>query len=594
MTETAPLPRWDTTRLYLGPDDAVLEADFAAGPELTGVFRDSYRGTLAHLNADGLYFALTAYEALQERIVKPQLYAHLLLATDSGNDAHKALYQRAAEFGNEMSQALLFFELEIMEIPDERFAELSDDEQLAPYRHFMEAVRRFKPHTLNEREESLLTRKALTGMEAFTHLYDEISASFRYTFELDGEEREMTGEELLALLHHPDADVRERAFGMFLDRHGEHAIVYGAVFNNLALDHRQDMDIRDYRTPMEATNLGNELSAETVEQLMSVSEENYPLARRYFRLKTRLLGLERMKNTDLYAPVPGTARKYSFDEAKTLVLEAYGAFNPAYREIIAGFFDEGRIDTPPLPGKTGGAFCMGMTPVLPPYVLMNFTGSLRDVATLAHELGHGLHFTLAQTQTMVNYHAPLPLAETASVFGEILLTRLLLERETDRSLRISLLCATIEDIIATTMRQNLLTRFEQKLHLERRTGLVATDRICDLWWEENARLFGEEVEMIPPYRWGWSYISHFVHTRFYCYSYTFAELLVLALYRKYREEGNAFLPRYEAILESGGSRSPIDTARLAGIDLTEPGFWQKEYDFLADLVSELEGLVAEG
>jgi oligoendopeptidase F len=588
------LPRWDTTRLYSGPDDAALEADLAAGPALTGVFRDSYRGKLLDLNADGLYCALLAYEALQERLVKPQLYAHLLLATDSGNNRHKALFQRAAEFGNAMSQELLFFELELMEIPENRFAALAGDGLLAPYLHYLEAVRRFKPHTLNEREESLLTKKSLTGMEAFTHLYDELSASFRYRFELEGEERDMTGEELLALLHHPDAGVRERAFSLFLERHGEHAIVYGAVYNTMALDHRQDMELRGYRAPMDATNLGNELSAVAVEQLMSVSEANYPLARRYFRLKARLLGLERMKNTDLYAPVPGTDRKYSFDEARELVLEAYGSFNPAYREIIAGFFTERRIDAPPLPGKTGGAFCMGMTPSLPPYVLMNFTGSLRDVATLAHELGHGLHFTLAQRQTMVNYHAPLPLAETASVFGEMLLTRRLLEEEADRSVRISLLCATIEDIIATTMRQNLLTRFEQNVHTERKGGLLSTDRICDLWWEENKRLFGDEVEMIAPYRWGWSYISHFVHARFYCYSYTFAELLVLALYRKYREEGDAFLPVYDAILSSGGSRSPIDTARLAGIDLTEPDFWQKGYDFLAVLVTELEGLIAEG
>jgi oligoendopeptidase F len=233
---------------------------------------------------------------------------------------------------------------------------------------------------------------------------------------------------------------------------------------------------------------------------------------------------------------------------------------------------------------------MGMTPSLPPYVLLNFTGNLRDVATIAHELGHGLHFVLAGSQTMLNYHAPLPLAETASVFGEMLLTRYLLERETDPAVKTALLCAKIEDIIATTFRQNVLTRFEERLHLERRAGLLTTNRICSLWWEENDRLYGDAVAMIEPYRWGWSYISHFIHTRFYCYSYTFAELLVLSLYRNYLSEGAAFIPKYEAILKSGAALSPADTAKLAGIDLLAPDFWQKGYDFLRDLIDELRVL----
>jgi oligoendopeptidase F len=224
-------------------------------------------------------------------------------------------------------------------------------------------------------------------------------------------------------------------------------------------------------------------------------------------------------------------------------------------------------------------------------VLLNFTGNLRDVATIAHELGHGLHFVLAQQQTLLNYHPPLPLAETASVFGEMLLTRHLLERESDPQVKISLLCAKIEDIIATTFRQNVLTRFEERMHLERKQGLLVSSRLGDIWWQENARLYGDSVEMIEPYRWGWSYISHFIHARFYCYSYTFAELLVMALYQKYVQEGAAFIPGYRAILASGGSLSPADTVRQAGIDFADPGFWQQGYDFLKGLIEELKSLV---
>ncbi len=245
----------------------------------------------------------------------------------------------------------------------------------------------------------------------------------------------------------------------------------------------------------------------------------------------------------------------------------------------------------PRQGKSGGAFAMGISPVDPPFLLLNFTNNLRDIATIAHEAGHGLHFVLSQKQNSLNYHAPLPLAETASVFGEMLLTRMLLDRETDPEVRKSLLCAKIEDIIATTFRQTVLTRFELRLHQERQQGLLSNDRICAIWLEENSKLFGDAVEMIPAYQWGWSYISHFIHSRFYCYSYTFAELLVLALYQQYRETGDAFKPGYQALLESGGALSPADTAKLAGIDIESAGFWQKGYDFLGGLIEELKQTV---
>ncbi len=582
---------WDTTPLYPSPASAEVEVDFVGAATEAEQFRRNYLGKTAELDAAGLLQAITIYESLQERIGKPQMYAHLLFAADSEDDTNKALSQRAAEFGNLMARQLLFFELEIMAIPDETFASLSADDRLANYRHYLASVRRFRSHTLPEREEQLLKRKDLTGADAFSRLFDELSASLRYRMTIDGEEREFTGEELLGFLHHPDPALRELAFATFLKRHEENGIVYSAVFNDITLDHSQELELRGYATPMEPTNVGNEIEAPVVERLMAVSEANYSLARDYFRFKAGLLKLPKLKNTDIYAPVGDTGRSYTFAEAKELVLAAYRSFNPDYGPIIEAFFDERRIDVLPRPGKGGGAFCMGMTPTLPPYVLLNFTGNLRDVATLAHELGHGLHFVLAGCQTMLNYHAPLPLAETASVFGEMLLTRYLLENETDPAVKTALLCAKIEDIIATTFRQNVLTRFEERLHLERREGLLTSNRICSLWWEENDRLYGDAVAMIDPYRWGWSYISHFIHSRFYCYSYTFAELLVLSLYRCYLSEGAAFIPKYEAILKSGAALSPADTASMAGIDLLAPDFWQMGYDFLRELIDELRGLV---
>lgn len=582
---------WDTTPLYPSPTSAELNDAFEEATAQVAAFRERYRTKVAGLSASELLAALQDYEKLQEALAKPQLYAHLLFAADSENDLHKRLSQKSDEFGNAMGRELLFFDLEIIQMDDEPFERLAGDTLLANYRHFLTVLRKFKKHTLSEREESLLSQKSLTGVQAFSRLFDEVSASLRYTLEMEGETREMTGEELLALLHHPSAELRERAFGTFLKRHEEHGILYSSVFNNVTLDHSQEMELRNYSHPMEPTNLGNELSGEVVESLMQVSEKNYPLAQEYFRLKAQLLGMPRLKNTDVYAPIAESDRKYSFDEARAMTVEAYRGFSEEFAQLADSFFTGKRVDVMPRPGKSGGAFCMGMTPSLPPYLLLNFTGNLRDVATIAHEVGHGIHYMLAARQTMLNYHMPLPLAETASVFGEMLLTRKLLEQESDVAVKKSLLCAKIEDIIATTFRQNVLTRFEERMHLERKKGLLTANELCDLWWQENAKLYGDAVEMIEPYRYGWSYISHFIHARFYCYSYTCAELVVLSLFQRYLKERESFIPVYRGILSDGGSKSPGDTLAPAGIVFSDPSFWQGGYDLLGDLIAELKALV---
>jgi len=590
MTEKNSDFRWDMTPLAAAnAEDFRRQLDQSVATAVA--FGNQYRGKVSTLEPDALIAALKAYEQLQLNAIKPQYYAHLLFAEDSTRDEAKKLSQLAAETGNRLTRELLFFDLEIMAISDERFALLEGNGLLDNYHHYMTSLRKFTRHTLPEREEQLLKLKDLTGCTAFTRLFDELSASFSYTMVIDNEERKFTGEELLGYLHNPDRELRERAFSTFLEKHGEQALVYGTIFNTIALDHGKEMELRGYSHPMQSTNTGNELSDETVAQLMSVTAANYPLAQEYFKLKAKLLGLEKLKNTDIYAPVAESPKKYSFDEARELVLQAYGGFNPDYIPALKRVFDEKHIDVFPRTGKSGGAFCMGVAPDTTPYLLLNHTSNLRDVATLAHELGHALHFIRSGAQSLLNYHAPLPLAETASVFGEMLLTRQMLDNEKDPAVKIALLCAKIEDIIATTFRQIVLTRFEERLHLERQDDLLTETKICELWLEENGKLFGDQVEMIDAYRWGWSYISHFIHTRFYCYSYTFAELLVLALYRQYQLTGADFIPGYDAILTSGGSLSPADTAALAGIEINEPGFWQSGYDTLKELIAELKVLV---
>lgn len=579
---------WNTALLYPAPDSPELEADLGSFDKLAADFRSSYFEKVAELDNANLLAAIREYESLQNSMAKPFCYAHLLFAADSGNEVFRALSQRCSELGSRLSQQLLFFDLELMELEDDRFESFRSYPEAANYLHFLEGIRKFRPHTLKENEERLLTRKDLTGVRAFTKLFDELSASFSYSMEVDGAQRELTGEELLSLLHHASPDVRFRAMTLFLERHGEHGIVYNSVFNNMALDHGQEMELRHYQTPIQPTNIGNEIPDQAVEHLMSVTEANYSLAQEYFRIKAGMLKMEKLRNCDIYAPVAEAERSYTFDEARDLVVASYRDYDPEFGSITEAFFTERRVDVLPRTGKSGGAFAMGISPNLPPFLLLNFTGTLRDLATIAHEAGHGLHFVISQKQSLLNYHAPLPLAETASVFGEMLLTRRLLDIETDQVVRRSLLCAKIEDIIATTFRQTVLTRFELRLHNERTLGLLSNDRIAEIWLEENGKLYGDSVEMIPAYRWGWSYISHFIHSRFYCYSYTFAELLVLALFQKYREEGDSFKPGYHALLQSGGALSPADTAALAGIDITDSGFWQKGYDVLAELIEELK------
>jgi oligoendopeptidase F len=595
MRENLETVNWDLSRLYKAPSDPAIDKDLNDAREQVRGFRERYYGKLIaeELTAAELHQAVAALEDLQDRVLKTYWYAQLLFSADTETDAHKALLQRIREFFTALRHEILFFDLEVIAIPDERFEKLLSDPLLPEYRHYLRHVRVFKPYTLSEQEEQLVNLKDLTGKNAFVQLFEELTASFRYRLDLEGEERDYTGEELLAMLHRPEADIRERAFSVFLERHGEHALVLSFVFNNILLDHGGECRLRGYEQPIAATHLTNELTHEAIEGMMQVSEENYGLAQEYFRLKAQLLDLPKLKNSDVYAPVAQETRVVPFPEARDLVLRAYRAFSPVLGEMAEAFFTESRIDASVRPGKTGGAFCAGLTPTLPPYVLMNYTGTLRDVATLAHELGHGIHFTLSGKQHLVNYNAVLPMAETASVFGEMLLTTQLLSEEQDLRVRMAILCAKIEDIIATTFRQNVLTRFELKAHDARGKALLTPEIFCDLWWEENARLYGDAVTMIPPYRWGWSYISHFIHSRFYCYSYVFGELLVLSLFQQYRQDRQAFVPRYLELLSAGGSDSPPNLLACMGIDVNDRDFWQEGYNFVRDLVCQLNSLITE-
>jgi len=582
---------WDLADLYPTPGDPAWADDLNRGVERARRFQASYKGIdLSLLSPAAFFQALKEYESIQEEGVKPFLYASLLFSEDSQNTEYKTLLQKAKEQWNELENHLLFFRLALIGLSEDKIEEILSDPSLKDYGHALQFLRRFRAFTRSEKEEEILSRKNLTGRSAFTTLFDEFTGAFSFRLEVEGEEKEFTASQMLSLLYASDRSLRERAFRTFLQRHKENQLVLGTILNALIFDAQVEDDLRGYQGPMHRIHLENEILPETVELMMEVTEAHYPLAQEYFQVKACLLGLPKLKNYDLYAPLPSSPRKIPFEEARGLLLQSFQGFHPLFGRIAGEFFENRWIDAPPRKGKYGGAFCSGMTPSLHPYLLLNYSGNLRDVLTLAHEMGHGIHFYLARKQTLMNFDPPLTLAETASVFGELVMAQALLQEERDLGVRLALLCIKIEDMIATIFRQNVLTRFEQQAYQWRRNHLLTDEEICDLWWEANAKLFGDSVEMIPEYRWGWSYISHFIHSRFYCYSYIFGELVSLALFQKYEEEGPFFLNRLIRLLERGGSGSPHDLLKDAGVDIERADFWQKGFRVIRQLIDELKSL----
>ena len=569
---------WDLGELYTGPEDPRLEGDLTAARHQAEAFAHTYRGKIASGDLDGpaLARALADYETLAELRQRPSFYASLLFAADTQNQQAQRLLQHTREASTDTANLLVFFSLELLALEDAQVAALLAAPEMAEYGHYLETLRRFKPHTLSEKEEQLLNQKQLTSADAFEQLYEELSGSLRFRLTVEGEERELTDGEVIALLHHPNRELRERAFTIFLETHAQHSLVFTSIFNNILLDHKIDCDLRRYADVVLPTHLANEIAPETVEAMMNAVEQHYPLAQDYFGLKARLLGLDHLKNTDLYAPIEAEAEEISFPQAQSLILTAFGRFNEQFAALAADFFSKRWIDAAVRAGKRGGAFCAAYSPRHHPYILCSYNGTSRDISTVAHELGHGIHYSLSRRQKLLNYDAPLVLAETASVFAEIVLTRHLLAETKSPSTRRALLCGLLEEIYGTVFRQTALTRFEMAAHQQRRANQLSVEDLCTLWLQEQEKLFQTSVELIPAYKWGWTYISHFIHSRFYCYSYSFGELLTLALFQRYLDEGEDFVPGYLRLLESGGSQRPERALAQLGIDsragVLEPRF----------------------
>lgn len=585
--ESANGVRWDLKALYSGPDDAALDRDFQAAHAASQEFSALWRGRIAALTPVEAGQMLDHYEASSTALWKVGSWTSLAYAADARNEAVGAAQARFREMAARCEAETSFLQVEIAALSDEAVASWWSDERALRLKRWVDEVRKYRRHILSEPEERLASRKDVTGRAATGQLFDDLTNSLSFPFDDGTGLRDRTGAEMLAYSRHPDPAMRKAAHEAFLGVYERNGLVLAHVLNTLALDHQVDCEVRGYGHPMTRTHMGNSLPDAVVETMMRVTAENYPVAQRFWKAKARALGMERLSNTDLYAPLSGSDRKYPWPEAVDHVLAAYRDFSPELASLAGDFVEKGWIDAEVRTGKDDGAFCSGTWPGHHPYILLNHTGQIRDVFTLAHELGHGVHYRRSAGQPLFFYDAPLVLAETASVFGEMLLNRRLLSQETDPVRRRALLCARIEDALSTAYRQNVLTEFELAVHLGRRDGQLSRDEICQKWWDANAALYGQAVDMNPAYRWGWSYIPHFIHTRFYCYAYTFGQLLVLGLYQRWVEEGDAFVPRFLDLLAKGGSEDPAAACAAVGITLDED-FWRAGHRAIESLVAQFE------
>lgn len=579
---------WDLSDLYAGVSDPQIEADIARASALADEFAATYRGKIATLDAEGLRAAVSAYENIVEMTNRLGAFAYLIWTTDAANARYGALLQHLTELEAQFQQKLVFFELEWVNAPDEFAQAMLGAAALARYRHWLEATRRYQSHRLSEPEEKVLAEKSVTGRSAWARFFSELLGNTRYPF--DGEE--LTQAAILAKLHVPDRDVRQRAAQAFTEVLRGQLPTLTFIFNTLAADKASDDRLRHYSSWIASRNLENEVSDDVVEALINAVTARYDIVARYYHLKRRLLGVDRLYDYDRYAPLPAAEGRYEWAQAREMVLRAYARFHPRMAEVAEQFFVRSWIDAPPYPGKRGGAYSASVVPSVHPYIFLNYTGNARDVMTLAHELGHGIHQYLSREQGMLQQHTPLTTAEMASTFGEMLVFSDFMNRETDPAMRLAMLAQKIEDSFSTIFRQISMNRFEHGMHTARREeGELTSERLGAIWLETQRAMFGDSVEMTDNYGLWWSYVPHFLHTPGYVYAYAFGELLVLALFARYRQEGDSFAPRYLEVLRAGGSDWPEKTLAPLGVDLTDPHFWQEGLGEIEKLVAQAEALV---
>jgi len=587
------LPEWNLADLYPGMDSDEYVSDLARAATDCAAFAEKWRGKLAAAAeaADAstqLFQAVQDYEAIEDRLGRIMSYAGLIYSGDTTDATRAKFYGDAQEKITNASSDLLFFTLELNRIDDALLEKALNTAPLSHYRPWIEDVRREKPYQLEDRIEQLFHEKSVTGRGAWNRLFDETIASLR--FKVDGQELSL--EPTLNLMQDKKQETRKAASEALAATLKENLRSFALITNTLSKDKEISDRWRGFQDIADSRHLSNRVEREVVDALVSAVQDAHPrLSHRYYKLKAKWFGVEQLNHWDRNAPLPNVPTKtYGWDEARDTVLGAYGAFAPKMSDIARRFFDERWIDAPVRPGKAPGAFAHPTVPSAHPYVLVNYQGKPRDVMTLAHELGHGVHQVLAAPNGALMSQTPLTLAETASVFGEMLTFRALLKQTSEKEERRAMLAAKVEDMLNTVVRQIAFYSFERKVHTERRNGELTAEKLCELWMSVQADSLGPAIKLGPGYETFWAYIPHFVHSPFYVYAYAFGDCLVNSLYGVYQNAEADFVEKYFALLSAGGTKHHSELLAPFGLDARDPGFWQIGLKMIEGLISELEAM----
>lgn len=586
--------RWDLSALFASREDPAINALWKRAGEDATEFETQFRGKIADagLQANVLLDALKRIERIFEETEKPVSYASLLFAADTSDPKNGAFLQAQMEKASEIRVKLMFFELELQVAPEETIQRLLQDPALENYRHFIKVARLYSPYRLSEPEEVLLEETANTGVRAWVRLFEEVTSNHVYRVRRPGSdvEEELTHEEVMNLLRDPDRSVRQAGADSLTQGMHELQRVICFIYNNLLQDKKVGDRLRKHPYPEHSRHLANELEQQTVELVVGLCKERASQVERYYELKRPLLGLDQLTHIDRYAPLFEAKERIEFDRAREIVLGSFGEFSDEMRARAAEFFERRWIDAEPRHGKTGGAFCAYNTTDTHPVVLMSYLGRMRDVGTLAHELGHGVHGSLSRSQSFFNLSGTLPMAELASIFGEQLVFERLTSGASERD-QLALYADKIESTFASVFRQAAMYRFEQRCHLERReSGELTPERFGEVWQDELQAMFGKGLTLGDQHRLWWMYVAHFFFAPFYVYAYAFGELLSLSLFQRARAEGPGFARQYIELLRLGGSRSPQELMALVGVDLNDRSFWLGGFEVVEKMIDRFEEL----
>ena len=580
--------RWSLADLFPGMDNPELQAAFDNIDEQVTSFEGLRDKLKPDISSDDFLAAVRASEETTRIAHKLYAFAGLSFAADTQDQSAQTLQARVQQFLAEVENRILFFSLWWKELDDANANRLMDAS--GDYRYYLEEMRHFKPHTLSEPEEKVVNLKNVTGQSALITLYDAITNRYVFKLRVDGKTKELTRGQLLPYIQGADAKMRAKAYRELYRVYGEAGPILGQMYQTIARYWRnENIALRKFNSPISVRNLANDIPNEAVDVLLDTARKNTGVFQRYFKLKAKHMSVKKLRRYDIYAPVAGSDKRYDYGEAATMVLDSFRAFDPKVGDLAQGVFDDNHLDSEVRKGKRDGAFCWSVLPEMTPYVLLNYQGRARDVATMAHELGHAIHAMLASHHSTFTFHSSLPLAETASTFGEMMLIDKLLTGETDESVRRDILFKQVDDAYATIMRQSFFALFEKQAH-EMVQKNASVDDLSAAYMENLKEQFGDSLELSDEFKWEWVSIPHIYHTPFYVYAYAFGQLLVLSLYQQFKAEGESFKPKYLKILSAGGSEAPAKILSEADIDIRSPKFWQGGFDVLNRMVDELEKL----